>query len=63
VIRRLDPADPVWNYRHSEFQRLGFAGDHATILADYADVDLHEAERLIRAGCTPGIAYDLLRPE
>lgn len=53
------PHDDVWRWRIDEFRRLGFNLRQRAVLAD-AYVATHDAERLIKAGCPPDLAFDIL---
>ncbi|MGZ4332705.1 MAG: hypothetical protein ACXVRJ_00310 [Gaiellaceae bacterium] len=51
----------VESWRAQELERAGFPEDVATELAMRNDVDLHQAIRLLQAGCSPELAADILR--
>ena len=51
----------VERWRAQELERAGFPEDVATELAVRNDVDLHGAIDLIRRGCTPELAAQILR--
>jgi len=51
----------VERWRAQELERAGFPEDTAAELAMRTDVDLHAAIDLIRRGCTPELAAQILR--
>jgi hypothetical protein len=50
----------VERWRAQELERAGFPEDTANELAMRTDVDLHAAINLIRRGCTPELAAQIL---
>lgn len=50
----------VERWRAQELERAGFPEDMATELAMRTDVDLHAAIDLIRRGCAPELAAQIL---
>ena len=50
----------VERWRAQELERGGFPEDMANELAMRADIDLHAAINLIRRGCTPELAAQIL---
>lgn len=46
----------VYLWRRDQFVRLGMTARAARFLADDPDADWHLMERLLRAGCPPGLA-------
>jgi hypothetical protein len=52
--------DIVERWRAQELRRAGFPDDVATELATRTDVDLHAALDLIRRGCAPELAAQIL---
>ena len=52
--------DRVERWRTAELMRVGFAGDDAVALAARPDIDLHEAIELVRRGCPPQLAVQIL---
>lgn len=56
-----DETTRVAAHRINRFLDLGFSPAYAIKLTE-AGIDWHEAERLIRAGCEPLLAYKILRP-
>ena len=50
----------VERWRAQELERAGFPEDMAGELAMRTDVDLHAAIDLIRRGCTPELAAQIL---
>ena len=53
-------AERVERWRIEELERAGYAPDTAVILAGRLDVDLHLAAKLVRDGCPPDLAADIL---
>jgi hypothetical protein len=51
----------VERWRAQELERAGFPEDVAGELAMRSDVDLHVATDLIRRGCRPDLAAQILR--
>jgi hypothetical protein len=50
----------VLRWRIEQLVRAGFRGVDAEALAERRDVDLHQAIRLLRDGCTPELALEIL---
>jgi hypothetical protein len=50
----------VERWRSDELQRAGYPEELAERLAARPDVDLHRALDLVRDGCTPQLAADIL---
>ncbi|HZQ17033.1 MAG TPA: hypothetical protein VFA82_09695 [Gaiellaceae bacterium] len=50
----------VERWRSEELQRAGYPQELAERLAMRADVDLHRALDLVRDGCAPQLAADIL---
>jgi len=50
----------VERWRAQELERAGFPEDMASELAMRTDVDLHAAINLIRRGCAPELAAQIL---
>jgi hypothetical protein len=50
----------VLRWRIEQLVRAGFRGVDAEALAERRDVDLHQAIRLLRNGCTPELALAIL---
>ncbi len=51
----------VERWRAEELERSGYPEDIAAELAMRNDVDLHYAVELLRKGCSPQLAADILR--
>jgi hypothetical protein len=51
----------VERWRAEELERAGYSEDVAAELAMRNDVDLHYAIELLRKGCSPQLAADILR--
>jgi hypothetical protein len=61
----LDPVieselERVERWRAEELERAGYPADTAHIIALRTDVDLHAAVKLVRDGCPPDLAADIL---
>jgi hypothetical protein len=50
----------IERWRAAELERAGFEPAAASLLACRADVDLHHAIDLLRRGCPPQLALDIL---
>ncbi|GIV03678.1 MAG: hypothetical protein KatS3mg015_2508 [Fimbriimonadales bacterium] len=59
--RRPTDEEIILSWEEEQLRALGFNSWQAQALAD-AGVSWHEAERLIRRGCPPELALDLLLP-
>ena len=53
-------AGRVVDWRRAELERAGYDGPHATEIAARVDVDLHVAVDLLRRGCPPETALQIL---
>jgi hypothetical protein len=57
----IDPeAELVRAWRIEELVRAGYTPEHAQELADLNYVDLHLATSLLRQGCSPELALQIL---
>ena len=52
--------DRIERWRHQELERAGYDSESALVLAASHDVDLHEAVRLLKRGCTVDLALQIL---
>ena len=52
--------DPVLLWRLEQLEDAGYDTDDAFLLSECADVDLHEAVALLRAGCPSETALRIL---
>jgi len=52
--------EAVLRWRFEELMRAGFDAGNALILAGHAEVDLHEARRLLERGCPPETALQIV---
>jgi hypothetical protein len=52
--------DRVEQWRHEELERAGYDSESALVLAASHDVDLHDAVRLLKRGCTVDLALQIL---
>lgn len=50
----------IEHWRAGELERAGYEAAAARLLASRADVDLHYAIDLLRAGCEPELALQIL---
>jgi len=50
----------IQRWRAGELERAGFQQAAASMLAARFDVDLHDAIALVRAGCDPELALQIL---
>jgi hypothetical protein len=50
----------IERWRAEELERAGFDSSAAVLLAGRMDVDLHYAVDLLRAGCQPDLALQIL---
>ena len=48
-----------WRYDYA--RRLGFDEPEAALIAHRAEIDTHVLERLIRRGCSPYLALEIVR--
>jgi len=66
VSTATDTSDPrsewwaVTHWRQEELERAGWTPIEALRVADRHDIDLHEACELVRQGCPPARALDIL---
>ena len=51
----------IQRWRAAELERAGYDEPDAAELAGRADVDLHLAVELLQKGCSPDLAYNILR--
>ena len=50
----------VERWRAEELERAGYPADAAAELAMRTDVDLHRAAELLKSGCSPELAVQIL---
>ncbi len=61
AVRRVETeAERVFGWRYAELCRVGFDERLAYKLALRTDVDLHRAANLVRRGCPPAMAAEIL---
>ncbi len=53
-------AERVTAWRREQLLQAGYDETTALYLAERVDVDLHVAEQLLRQGCTPNLAVQIL---
>ncbi len=51
----------VERWRAQELERAGYDGEDALELASRLDIDLHDAVGLVKRGCPPELAVQILR--
>ena len=59
-LETTDVADEVVRWRFEALLRAGYDAGSALILAGHAEVDLHEAARLVERGCPPALALQIV---
>jgi hypothetical protein len=52
--------DRIEQWRHQELERAGYDSESALVLAASHDVDLHDAVKLMKRGCTVDLALQIL---
>jgi hypothetical protein len=52
--------DRIEQWRHQELERAGYDSESALVLAASHDVDLHDAVKLLKRGCTVDLALQIL---
>ena len=52
--------DRIEQWRHEELERAGYDSESAVVLAASHDVDLHDAVKLLKRGCTVDLALQIL---
>ena len=55
-----DEVEIVLEWRLEQLERAGFRGHVVVDLAERRDIDLHDALRLVEAGCPPALAARIL---
>jgi hypothetical protein len=55
-----DEVELVLEWRLEQLERAGFRGQVVVDLAERRDIDLHDALRLVEAGCPPALAARIL---
>lgn len=60
TLERDTEAERVVDWRRAELERAGYDGGSASRIAERGDVDLHVAVDLLRRGCTPDLALEIL---
>ena len=56
----VSEVDRIEQWRHEELERAGYDPESALVLAASHDVDLHDAVRLLKRGCTVDLALQIL---
>ncbi len=60
AIKQETELERIERWRAAELERAGFEASAAALLATRADVDLHFAINLLRNGCAPELALQIL---
>jgi hypothetical protein len=60
LTRQETEQERIERWRAEELERAGFEASAASLLATRADVDLHYAIDLLRHGCQPELALQIL---
>jgi hypothetical protein len=60
LIKQETEQERIERWRAEELERAGFEPSAASLLATRADVDLHYAIDLLRNGCEPELALQIL---
>jgi hypothetical protein len=60
LTKQVTERERIERWRADELQRAGFEPTAASLLASRMDVDLHYAIDLLRRGCSPELALDIL---
>jgi hypothetical protein len=60
LTRQMTERERIERWRAEELERAGFEPAAASLLAGRMDVDLHYAADLLRHGCAPQLALEIL---
>jgi hypothetical protein len=60
LTKQVTEKERIERWRAEELERAGFEPTAASLLAGRMDVDLHEAIDLVRRGCAPELALEIL---
>ncbi len=60
ATRQVTELERIERWRAEELERAGFEATAASLLAARGDVDLHYAIGLLRNGCSPELALQIL---
>jgi hypothetical protein len=60
LTRTETERERIARWRKEELERAGFERAAASLVAARLDVDLHRATDLLRAGCSPELALEIL---
>lgn len=60
LAERVIGANQVRRWRFDQLRRAGYPTGEAFALSGFGDVDLHQATRLLRDGCTLATAMQIL---
>jgi len=60
LITQETEVERIERWRSEELERAGYEAAAASLLASRADVDLHYATDLLRNGCAPELALQIL---
>jgi hypothetical protein len=56
----ISEIDRIEQWRHQELERAGYDAESALVLAASHDVDLHDAVKLLKRGCSVDLALQIL---
>jgi hypothetical protein len=60
VTTKTSEQEQIERWRAEELERAGYEAAAASLLAARADIDLHAAIDLLRNGCSPELALQIL---
>ena len=60
LTKQVTERERIERWRAEELERVGFEPAAASLLAGRLDVDLHDAMDLVRRGCSPELALEIL---
>ena len=60
ITTRETEQERIERWRAEELERAGYESTAASLLAGRSDVDLHDAIALLRNGCSPELALQIL---
>jgi hypothetical protein len=60
LTKQVTEKERIERWRADELERAGFEPAAASLLAGRPDVDLHYAIDLLRSGCSPELALEIL---
>jgi hypothetical protein len=60
LAAKITETDPVRQWRLRALERAGYSASDALVLSRRADIDLHEAVKLLVSGCPASTAVRIL---